>query len=58
LADEREAFDLVRIQRMTQGEAARVLGVSTMTVHRRLNHGLQLLAATLVDLRPPGEDEG
>ena len=35
--DEREAFDLVRIQGMSQAEAARVLGVSPMTVMRRLN---------------------
>jgi RNA polymerase sigma-70 factor (ECF subfamily) len=55
---EREVFDLVRIQGMSQAEAARVLGVSTMTVHRRLNHGLQLLAACLSDLRPPQKDEG
>jgi RNA polymerase sigma-70 factor (ECF subfamily) len=54
--DEREAFDLVRIQGMTQTEAARVLGVSVMTVRRRLNRGLQLLAAALEDLRPGGED--
>ena len=51
--DEREAFDLVRIQGMTQAEAARVLGVSAMTVKRRLNRGLQLLADSLEDLRPP-----
>ena len=34
--DEREAFDLVRIQGMTQVEAAEVLGVSIKTVQRRL----------------------
>jgi RNA polymerase sigma-70 factor (ECF subfamily) len=50
--DEREAFDLVRIQGLTQAEAARVLGVSAMTVNRRLNRGLQLLAEALSDLRP------
>jgi RNA polymerase sigma-70 factor (ECF subfamily) len=44
---EREAFDLVRIQGMSQAEAAQVLEVSVMTVHRRLNRGLQLLAAAL-----------
>jgi RNA polymerase sigma factor (sigma-70 family) len=49
---EREAFDLVRIQGMTQAEAAAVLGVSTMTVSRRLNNGLQLLADALADLDP------
>jgi RNA polymerase sigma-70 factor (ECF subfamily) len=53
---EREAFDLVRIQGMRQTEAAEVLGVSVMTVSRRLNRGLQLLAATLRDLSP-GEAE-
>lgn len=49
---EREAFDLVRIQGMTQTEAASVLGVSIMTVNRRLNRGLQLLADALADLAP------
>src|SRR5262249_49654496 len=53
---EREAFDLVRIQGMSQTEAARVLEVSVMTVNRRLNRGLQLLAATLGDLYPGEED--
>ena len=52
---EREAFDLVRIQGMTQAEAAEVLGVSAMTVKRRLNRGLQLLADALGDLRPDAE---
>jgi RNA polymerase sigma-70 factor (ECF subfamily) len=54
--EEREAFDLVRIQGMTQTEAARVLGVAVVTVKRRLNRGLQLLAAALEDLRPGGGD--
>jgi RNA polymerase sigma-70 factor (ECF subfamily) len=49
---EREAFDLVRIQGLSQAEAAQVLGVSAMTVNRRLNHSLQLLAEALGDLRP------
>jgi RNA polymerase sigma-70 factor (ECF subfamily) len=49
---EREAFDLVRIQGMTQVEAAQILGISAMTVKRRLNRSLQLLTETLDDLRP------
>ena len=53
--DEREVFDLVRIQGMPQAEVAKVLGVATMTVRRRLNRGLRLLAEQLADLRP-GED--
>ncbi len=57
--DEREVFSLVRIQGMTQTEAANVLGVSAKTVQRRLNRGLLLLAEKLGDLRPtfaaPGE---
>jgi RNA polymerase sigma-70 factor (ECF subfamily) len=52
---EREAFDLVRIQGMSQAEASQVLGVSVMTVNRRLNRGLNLLAAALEDLSPGGE---
>jgi RNA polymerase sigma-70 factor (ECF subfamily) len=52
---EREAFDLVRIQAMSQTEAAQVLGVSVVTVRRRLNRGLRILTETLGDLRPgPG----
>jgi RNA polymerase sigma-70 factor (ECF subfamily) len=54
--NEREAFDLVRIQGMSQAEAARVLEVSVMTVNRRLNRGLQLLTAALADLYPDEED--
>ena len=50
--DEREVFDLVRIQGMTQVEAAQMLRVSTVTVKRRLNRGLRLLEEQLADLRP------
>ncbi len=50
--EEREAFDLVRIQGMSQAEAARVLEVSAMTVMRRLNRSLLLLAKELDHLRP------
>ncbi len=53
--DEREVFDLVRIQGMTQVEAAEVLGVSNKTVQRRLNRALLILSETLDDLRP-GDD--
>jgi RNA polymerase sigma-70 factor (ECF subfamily) len=52
--DEQEAFDLVRIQGMTQAEAAQVIGVSVMTVNRRLSRGLKLLTEALHDLRPAG----
>jgi len=52
--DEREAFDLVRIQGTSPSEAAEVLEVSVRTVNRRLHRGLQLLAATLGDLYPGG----
>jgi RNA polymerase sigma-70 factor (ECF subfamily) len=50
--DERETFGLVRIQGLTQVEAAEVLGVSTKSVQRRLNRGLLLLEEALDDLRP------
>jgi RNA polymerase sigma-70 factor (ECF subfamily) len=50
--EEREAFCLVRVQGMTQSEAAQLLGVAASTVKRRLNRGVQLLADTLADLRP------
>ncbi len=50
--DEREVFDLVRVQGMTQADAARLLGVASITVRRRLNRGLRLLTEKLDDLRP------
>jgi RNA polymerase sigma-70 factor (ECF subfamily) len=50
--DDREVFGLVRIQGLTQGEAADLLGVSAKTVQRRLNRSLLLLAEALEDLRP------
>jgi len=53
--DEREVFGLVRIQGLTQAEAAQILGISSKTVQRRLNRGLLLLAERLDDLRPGGE---
>ena len=56
--DEREAFDLVRIQGLTQPEAAELLGVSAATVKRRLNRGVLLMSQRLNDLRPDGEPSG
>jgi RNA polymerase sigma factor (sigma-70 family) len=53
--DEREAFSLVRIQGLTQVEAAEVLGVSISTVQRRVNRALLTLEEELDDLRPAGE---
>ena len=56
-SDEREAFDLVRIQEMTQAEAAEVLGVGLRTVQRRLNRAVIMLAEALPDLRPAASGE-
>jgi RNA polymerase sigma factor (sigma-70 family) len=56
--EEREAFELVRIQGMSQSEAAGVLGISAATVNRRLSRSLQSLAAELGDLYPDEEDPG
>lgn len=57
--DEREVFDLIRIQGLTVPEASEVLGVSESTVKRRLRRGLANLSEVLGDLRPregsPGE---
>ena len=53
---EREAFDLVQIQGLSQAEAARLLEVSVATVNRRVNRSLRLLTATLADLYPGEED--
>jgi RNA polymerase sigma-70 factor (ECF subfamily) len=49
---EREVFELVRIQGLTQAEAATVVGVSERTVQRRLNRARLLLVDQLDDLRP------
>jgi RNA polymerase sigma factor (sigma-70 family) len=56
--EEREVFNLVRIQGMTQPEAAGVLDVSAKTVQRRLNRGLLLLADQLGDLKPERATSG
>jgi RNA polymerase sigma-70 factor (ECF subfamily) len=55
--DEREVFDLVRIQGLTYAEAAQVIDVSVKTVQRRLNRARLLLAEELVDLRPDVDHE-
>ena len=48
--EEHEIFYLVRIQGMTQSEAAAVVGVSNRTVHRRMIRGLMHLEQMLGDL--------
>ncbi len=50
--DEKEAFDLVRIQGLPYAEAANLLGVAPRTVQRRLDRGLRLLTERLNDLGP------
>ena len=50
--EERDVFDLVRVQGMTQTEVATLLGVSAKTVQRRLNRSLLLLTEQLGDLSP------
>ncbi len=50
--EEREAFELVRVQGLTYAEAAGVVGVSVKTVQRRLARARLLLAEQLDDLRP------
>jgi RNA polymerase sigma-70 factor (ECF subfamily) len=54
--DEREAFDLVRIQGLPQAEAAEVLGTSTSTINRRLQRAVRRLATALADMCPGGGD--
>ena len=49
---EREAFDLVKIQGLTQAEAAQVLGVSLRTLKRWVSRSLRTLTARLGDLGP------
>jgi RNA polymerase sigma-70 factor (ECF subfamily) len=50
--DEREVFDLLRIQGLTYAEAAAVTGTSVTTVQRRLSRSRLKLARQLADLRP------
>ena len=50
--DEREVFDLVHIQGLTEAEAAAALGVVARTVQRRLDRGVQLLTERLGDRGP------
>jgi RNA polymerase sigma factor (sigma-70 family) len=50
--EEREIFGLVRLQGLTQTEAAEMVGVSAKTVQRRLNRASLLLAERLDNLRP------
>jgi RNA polymerase sigma factor (sigma-70 family) len=56
--DEREVFELARIQGLTHAEVAGVIGVSVKTVQRRLNRSLQLLAEQLGDLKPDEDSTG
>ena len=50
--EEREVFELVRVQGMTHPEVAQLLGISAKTVQRRMNRGLVLLTSVLGDLMP------
>jgi RNA polymerase sigma-70 factor (ECF subfamily) len=50
--EEREAFELIRVQGLTYAEAAGVLVVSAKTVQRRLTRSLILLRKELDHLRP------
>ncbi len=56
--EDREAFELVRIQGMSPSEAAGIMGVAERTVQRRLNRALVRLMGILVDLRPPEKTGG
>ncbi len=53
-SEEREVFDLVRIQGLTQQETAELLNVSVRTVQRRLGSGILFLSEELSDLRSLG----
>jgi RNA polymerase sigma-70 factor (ECF subfamily) len=53
--EEREVFELVKIQGMTQVEAAALLDVTDRTVLRRLNRAILILTQKLGDLGPASE---
>jgi RNA polymerase sigma-70 factor (ECF subfamily) len=50
--EDREVFELVRLQGLSYAEAAAVVGVAVKTVQRRLNRARLLLAEQLDDLSP------
>jgi RNA polymerase sigma-70 factor (ECF subfamily) len=50
--EEREAFNLIRVQGITVSEAAEAMGVSSRTVQRRVNRARILLTESLSDLQP------
>jgi RNA polymerase sigma-70 factor (ECF subfamily) len=57
--EEREVFDLIRIQGLTYAEVAQLLGVSGTTIKRRLSRSRLRLAEQLADLRPtPSQRSG
>ena len=53
--EEREVFNLVRLQAMGISETARLVGVSSKTIQRRLKRSLVLLTERVGDLGP-GDD--
>jgi RNA polymerase sigma-70 factor (ECF subfamily) len=53
--EEREVFNLVRLQGMGTSEAARLVGVSAKTVQRRLKRSLIMLAERVGDLGPDAD---
>ena len=55
--EERETFELLRIQGMSQLEVAALLNVTVRTVQRRLNHALVLLTQKLGDLKPEAKTQ-
>jgi len=52
-AEESEVFDLIKLQALTQVEAADLLGVATKTIQRRLNRAVLLLSEQLGDMVAP-----
>ena len=53
--EEREVFELVRLQGLTHHEVAEIVGVATKTVQRRLNRALLILTSKVSDLRVSDE---
>lgn len=54
--EEREVFELVRLQGLSHGEAAAVIGLSTKTVQRRIHRSMVLLSEALPELCPRSID--
>ena len=53
--EDREVFNLIRLQGMGTSEVARLVGATTRTIQRRLKRSLTMLAERIGDLEPDSD---